>query len=246
VWHISGTVWSQTVLGKEVQFFVADPHDLIQSHHASGTFYEVEELAIIADFFPRGGVFVDIGANVGNHAVYVSRYLYPAQVIVFEPNPAAIPILRINLALNHLERLVDLSHVGVGLSDAPARARAHVPPGNLGATRMQVNDEPDGLPLIRGDDALAGRPVDFIKMDVEGMELGVLRGLTSTIAKWRPRMFIEVENGNVATFKEWLRAAGYVAECTYRRYEANENYMIVPVEASGKCTCTAGPRAKVC
>lgn len=232
MWHMAGTVWSQTFLGNEVQFFVADPHDLIQSHHANGKFYEVEELAIIAQFFPRGGVFVDIGANVGNHVIYVGKYLHPAQVIVFEPNPAAIPILRINLALNYLERLVDISHVGVGLSDAPARARAHVPPGNLGATRMQVNDEPDGLPLIRGDDALVGRRVDFIKMDVEGMEMRVLDGLTKTVAKWRPLIFIEVENGNVDAFREWLRSTDYVTARTYRRYQANENYMVVPVEIS--------------
>ena len=77
-----------------------------------------------------------------------------------------------------------------------------------------------------------GRRVDFIKMDVEGMEMRVLDGLTKTVAKWRPLIFIEVENGNVDAFREWLRSTDYVTARTYRRYQANENYMVVPVEIS--------------
>ena len=98
--QVEGTVCSFTVNGQEVFFFVIDKHHVIQCHHVVGQFYEPEELAIIAEYFPHGGVFLDVGANLGNHAIYVARYLHPVQVILVEPDPAAIPILRINVAPN--------------------------------------------------------------------------------------------------------------------------------------------------
>jgi FkbM family methyltransferase len=157
--------------------------------------------------------------------------MHPSQVIVVEPNPEAISILKINVALNGLQRLVDLSHLGVGLSDIEGKVQAIVPSNNLGGTRMRSTEESDGLPVIRGDDILIQRRVDFIKMDVEGMEMPVLNGLVGTIAKWRPPMFIEVENGNAEAFREWIRACDYITVDKYRRYSSNENYMVVLVEA---------------
>ena len=228
---IDGTVCSGVVAGREVFFFVVNRQDEIQRHHAYGQFYEIEELEMIAQYFPRGGVFVDIGANVGNHTIYVCHYLHPMQVIVIEPNPVAIPILKINVALNGLQRQVDLSHLGVGLSDAPGKARACVPLDNLGGTEMHMTEEPDGLPLIRGDVILLQRRIDFIKLDVEGMEMRVLTGLAGTIAKWRPPMFIEVDDNNAAAFHAWVKTYNYVAVRKHRRYQTNENHMVLPVEA---------------
>jgi FkbM family methyltransferase len=239
--RIDGAICSTFVAGKQVHFFVTNEHDEIQYHHVAGRFYETEELAIIAQFFPRGGVFLDIGANIGNHTIYVCNYLAPLQVIVIEPTAVVIPILKINLALNGLLPLVDLSHLGVGLSDAPGRAVAHVPGNNLGGTTLRITKEAEGLPLVRGDDLLMQRRVDFIKMDVEGMEMLALAGLAETIARWRPPMFIEVENDNAGVFREWLDAHRYVTVHTYRRYPSNENYMVVPAAASAADATTFPP-----
>jgi FkbM family methyltransferase len=230
--RISGIVSGGSHAGKEFRFFVADERDLIQAHHLRGEFYEPEELAIISEFFSRGGVFVDIGANVGNHTVYVCKFLHPMQVIVFEPNPPAASVLELNVALNGLQRLVDLSHLGVGLSDSNGRAHPEVHAGNLGATCMIPTDDPNGLPLIRGDAVLSQRRVDFIKIDVEGMEMRALAGLGETIARWRPAMFIEVDNANSDAFQAWVEDNDYVSARTFRRYPTNENHMIVPVEAA--------------
>ncbi len=226
--QIGGTVVTTTIKGKEIRFFVVSPEDVIQRQHFRGRFYEVEELAIIAEFFPAAGVFVDIGTNVGNHSIFVCKYLAPRQVIAFEPNPPAIEILRINLALNGLTGLVDVSHLGIGLSNAPARANAIMRDGNLGATRLLATQEPDGLPLMRGDDVLGNTHVDFIKLDVEGMEINVLRGLERTIKLCRPRIFIEVDDRNIDPFKTWMSRHAYSVAQAHRRNPRNENFMIVP------------------
>lgn len=226
-----GSVVTALIAGREVRFFVADERDVIQQHHAIGQFYEVEELRIIAKFLAPGGVFVDIGANVGNHALYVGTYLHPRQIVVFEPNPPAIAILRLNLALNGLQRVVDLTHLGTGLADVPSRAQIRVPDGNLGGSWFAPSQDDGALALIRGDDALAQRRVDFLKIDVEGMEMQVLAGLQQTIATWRPPVFIEIENRNAEAFQAWTARQGYRIERRFRRYEVNENYLILPAEA---------------
>ena len=223
-----GSVSSNEIRGKQIHFFVANRRDHIQAHHYRGRFYEMDELGIISEFFCRGGVFADIGANVGNHTIYVGKYLDPAQVIVIEPNPQAIPILQINVALNGLGSVADLSHLGIGLSDGAKSAAPIVLDGNLGGTTMKIVESGDGVSLIRGDDILMNRRIDFIKLDVEGMEMDVLAGLSKTIAQWRPRMFIELENAHVDAFQEWITTNRYNTARKYRRYKGNENYMVIP------------------
>ncbi len=228
---MSGVLVSTTVKGSPVRFFVTDRDDSIQGFHARGVFYEQEELEIITRYFPVAGVFVDVGANVGNHSVFVGKYLRPRQIIVLEPNQPAIDILRANVEINGLQSLVDMSRLGVGLSDVASTATADTPPGNLGGTRLLTCRADNGtIPLIRGDVILQDRPVDFLKIDVEGMEMRVLAGLEATIARWRPPMFIEVDDSNVAPFHDWMRLHDYAATCRYRRYDVNENYMTLPVE----------------
>jgi len=228
----SGTVVTNVVSGKTISFFVSDPGDVIQRHHLRGEFYEIEELEIISEYFPIGGVYVDVGANVGNHTIFVCKFLYPSQAIIFEPNPPAIDILNINLSLNRLHFKVDSTHVGVGLSDTTGIAQAVTPLANLGATRLQPTDTDTGITLVVGDRVLEHRKVDFIKLDVEGMEMSVLSGLKGTIDTWRPAIFVEVDNINAALFSKWLTDNRYSIARAFRRYPQNENFMVVPVERS--------------
>ncbi|MGZ8892691.1 MAG: FkbM family methyltransferase [Halobacteriota archaeon] len=118
----------------------------------------------------------------------------PLKVIVIEPNPTAFEILKANIALNHLS-VVDASCLGIGLSNTSARAVAMTQVGNLGGTHLRFSEEPSGLRVVPGDALLFGHRIDFLKIDAEGMEIEVLEGLKRTIAKQRPRIFIE-DRGN--------------------------------------------------
>ena len=119
-----------------------------------------------------------------------------------------------------------MSHLGIGLPDVAATGRLDAPVGKLAAGRTAITGAPDGVKLVPGDSVLLQRAVDFIKLDVEGMELQALAGLERTIARWRPRISIEVDDGNVSAFKEWLVRHHYASERTYRRYRVNENYLV--------------------
>jgi len=100
------------IAGEWIQFVVADPADTIQREHLKGQFYEPEELEIIRRYMPRKAVFCDIGANIGNHTLFVLKYLGVSRSILFEPNPDAIGLLTTNIALNGCREHSELSGVG--------------------------------------------------------------------------------------------------------------------------------------
>lgn len=229
----TGKVVTTVVRGEEIHFYVVNPNDVIQKHHVSGCFYEEEELAIMSGVFPAGGVFVDIGANIGNHSIFISKFLRPGKVIVFEPHPEAIDILRINLLINGLQEEVDRSFLGVGLSDEAGRARVSCHDiDNLGGAHLALDPASGTVPLVEGDSLLRGRAVDLVKVDVEGMELQVLRGLSAVIRESRPYIFVEVDNRNADAFKTWVRDHGYEITTSYRRYAWLENYLLSPQRSS--------------
>ena len=209
-----GQVVRSVIHGQPVQFFIANPRDAIQRVHASGQFYEAEELEIIRKWCPPGAVFLDIGSNVGNHALYALTFLHAARVVLCEPNPVAIQILMANLGLNGVMDRCDTSKLGFGISDRNEDGMVIRAPGrNLGGGRLEEAGEADAtegqISLRRGDELLADITPDFIKIDVEGMEISVLSGLSGLIERCRPTFFIEVDNQNRAAFLAWVKENGY-------------------------------------
>lgn len=222
-----GQVVRSVVWGEPVFFTITHPRDVIQRHHLKGEFYEPEELEIIRQHCPPGAVFCDIGANIGNHAIFVLKYLRPAKVVVFEPNPAAVALLMSNLELNGVMDRCDTSRLGFGLSDVEsARMGLVTHDRNLGAARMVETEGDGGLTVRTGDALLADIAPTFLKIDVEGMEMKVLAGLAKTIAAYRPTIFIEVDRINDVAFKAWLATSGYAVRATFKRYRTNENYLL--------------------
>ena len=79
-----------------------------------------------------------------------------------------------------------------------------------------------------GDKLCANRDFDFIKIDVEWMEMECLAGLKETIARCRPTMYIEVSVANKLPFHQWCEANKYDIVETYDFTGAQANYLIVP------------------
>lgn len=218
---------------RQVSFAVDAPEDTVQGHHLKGEFYEAEELEIIRRAFRPGDVFADVGTNVGNHSLYVGLYLHPAKIIPVEPNPKAVDILLANLTMNGLGSVLDLDALGFGLSDAPADdMRMRWAQTNLGGAKLK----PGGgtLKVTTGDLLFADKHVDFIKMDVEGMELAALRGLEGTIARDAPTLFVEVSTTHQADFEAWVAAQSYEITERFKRYGPNENFLIQPKDGRRK------------
>ena len=204
-------------------------NDPIQNALRQGKFYEERELTVLKRMLPLDATYVDIGANIGNHAVFFAKRMRAARVIAFEPNPLALAPLMANIVLNRLEHVIVTDHLGLGLSD---RAGGGFGMGrhdrNLGATELRADS--GEITVETGDRLLADETPDLIKLDVEGMEMKVLAGLEATIARTRPLMLVEVTDTNSAAFGHWCLVRGYNLLDEWRVGPRNANYLIEPEE----------------
>jgi len=212
---------------EKLSFALNMERDPIQNALRKGEFFEREELDAISQLVKPGAQILDIGANIGNHAVYFATKMQASRVVVVEPNPLALAPLVANIVLNKLTHVIDMSALGVGLSDASQSGfgmKRH--DRNLGATKMFEGR--GHLTVHAGDDLFEGETPDFIKIDVEGMEMKVLSGLKRTIENNRPVILIEVDGENDAAFVAWCGVHCYEVQSTIRHSRKNCNYLITP------------------
>lgn len=161
----------------------------------------------------NGGVFIDVGANVGAWSAVAAGAF--RQVQAFEPNSALATMIRPLLPKNVIVHNVALSDedgtatLFVPLIDGLAiAARASLEAGANGAAKtfpQQVNK--------RTIDSYAFSQVDVIKIDVEGHEASVLRGAEATLRRERPALVVEIEErhheGGSEAIIGWVGAQGY-------------------------------------
>jgi FkbM family methyltransferase len=142
-------------------------------------------------------VVVDVGGNVGTAALQFAATVPDGVVHVFEPSPAMLACLRRNLALSGAGNVVVHPF---GLSDAPAHGRLQVATaGNPGSAFFVGEPGDDGVEVRRLDEVLADADrIDFVKVDVEGLELRVLRGARTLLLRHRPAVVFEVNDAALA------------------------------------------------
>jgi FkbM family methyltransferase len=225
--ELSGSIVSYRIDGQMVRFFINNRKDWIQYHQCRGDFYERETLDLIKSYCCPDRAFVDIGANVGNHSIFVSKFCSMRNIIVFEPDPIAAKLLRINLALNGCSN-VDTGYIGLALGAQEKQFRVFRPvKNNLGGSRM-VDDPLGTIRCVPGDEVLLQTPVGTLKIDVEGMEFDVLKGLHSTVERWRPNIFIEVWAESRDLMISWASAHNYNIVTELH----GNNYLLLPGETT--------------
>ncbi|KMW56880.1 hypothetical protein AIOL_001837 [Candidatus Rhodobacter oscarellae] len=215
-------------LGEPIYFCVNNRNDRIHKNHLRGQFYEQDVLGELAEHMPDGGTFVDIGANIGNHTLYMAKHGGAGRVIPMEPNPAAIALLMSVVRLNRIEDQVELSALGYGLGEADAGGFAiRDIKGNLGWARLE--DSGGDIEVRKGDTLLADEAcVDLIKIDVEGMEIAALSGLQRTIERDQPEIFVEVDHGNREAFDALMDAHSYRCALEFPKSRMNQNFLMEP------------------
>ena len=135
---------------------------------------------------------IDIGANIGNHTVYFSMVAGMEKVIAVEPQVHVHRILEHNIALNALDGVTTVNAV-VGAACGRAEIGLHRHRSFHGTTyRASETGESTMVTVAE----LAEEPVDFIKIDVEGMQLDVLRGAEGVLRRDRPKLWIELRRNH--------------------------------------------------
>ncbi len=209
--------------GKKSLFSITNPFDLIQGHICRGVFFEQNELLFLRDNLGKNKVIVDVGANIGNHLVFFSQYMSPKKIFPFEPNKICCDILIDNISNNNLENLVDYRGIGLGIGEKAENYRLEISnPNNLGAAKLTKGGD---IAVVALDEILKDCKFDFIKIDVEGMELDVLAGAKNLIQKNKPLIFIEVTNINIQYFKKWVQDNNYILIKEYQRVNTIDFFM---------------------
>lgn len=165
-------------------------NDLITNgHKTTNNFYEFQMLEFIRDNIPKG-VMVDVGANIGNHTIFLAKYC-ATKVMAFEPFPDTFKLLDKNITDNGLQFNVIASNYG--LSDNYESVFMKSVNGNAGMNK--VDSEGDApVQLIAFDLILdLDRPITLIKLDCEGYEEKALLGMIETVKKYKPALFIECQ-----------------------------------------------------
>jgi FkbM family methyltransferase len=163
-------------------------------------------------------VAVDVGANIGNHSLFLARYF--TRVVAFEPNPDTLAMLTCNVALARPPGRVEVVPVGLGDRNGEFSFLQNES-GNLGGSGFEFAGVRGGREVVcslrRGDELLGPErlqaPVGLIKLDVEGAELAALRGLITTLQRDRPVLLFESNRPDGPQGGEallaWLREQGY-------------------------------------
>lgn len=208
---------------------------ITESIEDTGKAYEFNLLARLNAILkspPR--LAVDIGANIGNHSVCFAT-TFGARVIAIEPNPIAGTLLRTNLERLEKNDFWMIFDCGAGEQSGIGSLRIH--PGNLGATELLPSKDEAGkgkgsieirtLDRILSESTAAyGLPVDLVKIDVEGMEVGVVRSGLKSLEELRPAMVIEIANiENLREIRSMLEPIGMEF---FGPYCATPTYIILP------------------
>ena len=155
-----------------------------------------------------GDVAIDVGCNIGSILSCISKSVGESgQVIGFEASLGRFKKCRERIAF---ENIKNAQLVHCALSDQAGEVVLSSPdPANLGRTRVNLASAAgESATAIRFDhwrDKTNLQKINFIKIDVEGYELKVLRGMEKTIKEQRPILFIEIDDDN-------LREQGHSAQ----------------------------------
>ena len=193
---------------------------------------EIPVQRCIVAYLAPGGVFYDVGANIGFFSLLAAKRVQRhGAVYAFEPLTENAAAIQRNARMNGLTNL-SVSEVAVdensgtgalfltdwdgGCSLSTAVVAPSVSVGQRAVRVIALDD------LI---ESAALRPPTLVKIDVEGAELGVLRGMIRTIAAFKPALVYEVDDGDRAAFdRRWNALDQFVSGLGYKVTHLDDSY----------------------
>jgi FkbM family methyltransferase len=168
-------------LDRPVTLLVHQGDDLVSREIARQRIWEPYETELLIERLGPGQVFVDVGANIGYYSLIADQLVGESgSIYAFEPEQKNFAVLERNLQ-NCLCSEVHLHQAG--LSDVTREGVLFLSPDNWGDHRVSAAQDRSvqAIELMCGDDLLADRHIDFLKIDTQGAEYQVVKGLQNTI-----------------------------------------------------------------
>jgi len=162
-----------------------------------------EGLDLMLSFIQPGDLVLDIGTNVGYFALRCAMKAKRGFVYGFEPSEISFNKCQANLGLNNLSNLV-VEQLALGEMEGTAYLHTETE-NNRGMNRISTDRiSEDEQIKVRSMDQFVKEnnisKVNFIKLDVEGYEMQVLKGGEQTISAFRPKLFLEVDDTLLGRF----------------------------------------------
>lgn len=204
-----------------------------------GTDFNDPEFALLERFVQPGMVGVDVGANVGCYTLVLASLVgKTGKVIAFEPAPENVALLRDNVQRN---RLRNVQIEAQALSDRKGTALLELSPAS-GEHRLVSSvhgSRTIKVPVTTLDDALEslGYRVDVVKVDVQGAEFAVLRGMSRTLeANSHLALLVEFDPKGLRAFGESPTAFAEALErwgfrLHHVRHDLPKESSVVPIRA---------------
>jgi len=171
--------------------------------------FEHDKQRLMSSMLHPGETMFDVGANVGYYTLLGShRVGTTGHVVAFEPLPANVRFLQRHVRLN---RVQNVSLQAVAVSDHDGRAR-FAPHASNAMGKLSDAGSVEVATVSLDSIAKAGRFPDpnLLKIDVEGAELGVLRGAAQLLERARPAILLATHGADVhRQCCDFLRNAGY-------------------------------------
>ncbi len=218
------------------------------------TFFTKEEgtLKWLRDNTKEGTVFFDIGANIGLYSLYAAKAAKDVQVYSFEPHKLNFATLLENIFLNGLEK--NINPLALALGDSSGLFHLNYNSMESGASLTQLghtnlSEERTFTPKLSElvnsmslDKLIESGEVpkpDMIKIDVDGNELPILRGMTDLLKSGSgPKSLqVEINQGQRNEVAGFMQACGYTIDhCHFtssgqKLYKGEESYQTVPHNA---------------
>jgi len=136
-----------------------------------------------------GDIIIDAGACLGDTSLWFSKYIGDGIVYAFEPLEDNFKILKENIKVNSLEKVIIPVQKGVGETESKLKISGHGVSASVefGGSNGKTIDI-TSIDKFVSDNKI--EHVDLMKMDIEGAELSALKGAVETIKKFKPKLAI--------------------------------------------------------
>jgi FkbM family methyltransferase len=193
--------------------------------------WEPEEGELLRRLVKPGDVFVDVGANVGYFVRLIATHCSPAAIHAFEPQPTSSVLLGLNI----WDLKVPVTVWPLALADTRGTVVVSTAEHNVGDTRVSApsTDATTASTAVAGVarmDELVSGPVDVVKIDVQGYEPEVIRGM-ARIAADNPRIRLVIEFWPAALRARRISPEGVLAEYRTAGYSIDLLRGAAPVDA---------------
>jgi len=219
-------------------FIIDDKKIFLKSIDGSflNNFDELKYLLFFKKYFDNKNInIIDCGGNIGSYSIFFSLFLNCNKIYCIEPFSNIFAILNENIKLNNCKN-INTINIGVGKENSEIKLISEIP-NNKGAFWFwYANSSDSEIELqtpynigykehntIKNSNILSKcdsidnifinkniEKIDFIKIDVEGMEIEALSGAKNIIDKYKPLLYVEGSLRTIDDINNWIEKNNYI------------------------------------